>query len=67
MGRKIKKQKNEKPNQIVFLCHIVSIKVDKHVAKLFEGLFSKTLVWQYGIFPSYVENDEQSMPFDCLF
>jgi hypothetical protein len=45
------------------------IKLDEvqHVAKLFEGLFSKTLVWQYGIFPSYVENDEQSMPFDCLF
>ena len=29
MGRKIKTQKNEKPNHIVFLCHIVSIKVDK--------------------------------------
>ena len=29
-GRKIqKKQKNEKPKHIVFLCHIVSIKVDK--------------------------------------
>ena len=28
-GQKNKKQKNEKPNHIVFLCHIVSIKVDK--------------------------------------
>ena len=29
-GQKIKKnQKNEKPKHIVFLCHIVSIKVDK--------------------------------------
>ena len=29
MGIKIKKQKNEKQKQIVFLCHIVRIKVDK--------------------------------------
>ena len=29
IGQKIKKQKNEKPNHIVFLCHIVRIKVDK--------------------------------------
>ncbi len=28
-GQKNKKQKNEKSNHIVFLCHIVSIKVDK--------------------------------------
>ena len=29
MGIKFKKQKNEKPKYIVFLCHIVSIQVDK--------------------------------------
>ena len=37
MGRKInKKQKNEKPKHIVFLCHIVSIKVDKQGLDIFK-------------------------------
>ena len=35
-GQKNKKQKNEKPNHIVFLCHIVSIKVDKQGLDLFK-------------------------------
>ena len=30
-GHKIQKKKNEKPKHIVFLCHIVSIQVDKQM------------------------------------
>jgi hypothetical protein len=37
MGRKLKKkQKNEKPKHIVFLCHIVSIKGDKQGLDIFK-------------------------------
>ena len=36
MGRKMKTQKNEKPNHIVFLCRIVSIKVDKQGLDIFK-------------------------------
>jgi hypothetical protein len=36
MGIKLKKQKNEKPKYIVFLCHIVSIQADKQGLDIFK-------------------------------
>ena len=35
-GQKMKKQQNEKPKYIVFLCHIVSIKVVKQGLDIFK-------------------------------
>ena len=45
MGLNIRKnQKNEKPKHIFFLCHIVSIKVDKQGLDIFKPEYYTALV-----------------------
>ena len=74
-GQKIKKKirKNEKPKHIVFLCHIVSIQVDKQGLDIFKP--EKSCIYPLTVTPQNFKKKKNQFPFiknlestkTCLF